>query len=94
MFCVLFICVLIYLAFDLISVLVSGWEGNSSLGRLSQFIYKCMQITIIQKSSLLPILEAHQCDNDTYMYNHVHELCMYVCNTSLLAHVNSESALM
>jgi len=28
------------------------------------------------------------------MYNHVHELCMYVCNTSLLAHVNSQSALM
>jgi len=36
----------------------------------------------------------YQCDNDTYMYNHVHELCMYVCNTSLLAHVNSQSALM
>ena len=28
------------------------------------------------------------------MYNHVHELCMYVCYTSLLAHVNSQSALM
>jgi len=64
-FCVLFICVLIYLAFDLISVLVSGWEGNSSLGRLSQFIYKCMQITIIQKSSLLPILEAQRNINAT-----------------------------